>query len=57
MRQSDQVVYIKCPCCENLIAVRITADLAVVFDLTNSDCAEFGYETGGSGLDCGTERG
>ena len=54
---SEQVIYIKCPCCENLIAVRITADLAVVFDLENSDCAEFGFETGGSGTDCGTERG
>ena len=57
MMQSDQVIYVKCPCCETYIAVRITADPAVVFDLTNSDCAEFGYETGGSGLDCGTERG
>ena len=57
MMQSDQIVYVKCPCCENLIAVRITAEKAVIFDLTNSDCAEFGFETGGSGLDCGTERG
>lgn len=57
MRQSDQIVYVKCPCCENLIAVRVAAETVATFDLSNSDCAEFGIETGGSGIDCGTERG
>jgi len=55
--QSDQVVYIECPCCKNIIAVRVGAEMVPTFDLENSDCAEFGIETGGSGLDSGTERG
>ena len=57
MSQSDAIVYIRCPCCDNLIAVRVAAEMAAIFDVTNSDCAEFGVETGGGGVDCGTERG
>ena len=54
---SEQVIYIKCPCCENILAVRVATETVATFDLSNSECAEFGIETGGSGLDCGTERG
>lgn len=55
--QSDKVIYITCPCCNNTLAIRVDVEKASTLVLSNTECAEFGVETGDSRVECGTERG